>query len=211
MNRIIPLSQRRGDIVILIFFVINILFITYIVDLEQLVIANPEHFTYPVWPPAVMVDVIHSYGRTFDPVLMARPAWWKMTIWIDVLFFGPFYVVAIYAFIKGKEWIRIPSIIYASILLTNVLIILSEEFYGQYATPQPLVVLGLNLPWLLMPLYIIYRMSRHLHPFSREVQGSMSTLAVTAESKDRSFGSTGDPVSPESGSSETPGFSQQES
>ena len=106
MNRqIIPLSKRPGDIAILAFFLINILFITYIVDLEQLVIADPVHFTYPFWPPPIAVDAIHWWGRTFDPVLLARPAWWKVTIWIDALFLGPFYFVAIYAYIKGKELI----------------------------------------------------------------------------------------------------------
>jgi hypothetical protein len=43
-----------------------------------------------------MVDVIHWWGNTFDPVLIARPAWWKVTIWIDALFFGPYYLFAIY-------------------------------------------------------------------------------------------------------------------
>jgi EXPERA (EXPanded EBP superfamily) len=101
MNRqIIPLSKRPRDMAIIAFFLINILFITYIVDLEQLVIADPAHFTYPLWPPPIAVDVIHWWGRTFDPVLLARPAWWKVTIWIDALFFGPFYIVAIYAYIK---------------------------------------------------------------------------------------------------------------
>jgi hypothetical protein len=169
MNRLtIPLSKRPGDIAILIFFVINFLFITYIVDFEQLVIPDPSHFTYPIWPPKVMVDTVHWYGRTFDPVLIARPAWWKATIWIDALFFGPFYLVASYAFIKGKEWIRIPSIIYSSVLMTNVLIILAEEAYGEHATPQLPVVLLFNLPWLLFPMYIIYRMWRSAHPFTRE-------------------------------------------
>ena len=165
MNATLPLSRRRADWPILLFFAINLLFITYIVDLEQLVIANPDHFTYPVWPPAFMIDAVHNYGRTVDPVLMARPAWWKATIWIDVLFFGPFYVIALYAFAKGKEWIKTPSLVYSGMMLSNVIIILIEEFTGEYRTPQPLAVLLLNLPWLLMPLYIILRMSLRRHPF----------------------------------------------
>jgi hypothetical protein len=168
MNRkSIPISQRRGDIAIVILFVINILFITYMVDVEQLVIPDPTHFTYPAWPPKIAVDATHWWGRTFDPVLMARPPWWKTTIWIDALFFGPFYIIAIYAYVKGKDWIRIPSIIYASVLITNVLIILSEERYGPYATPHWPVVFLFNLPWLLFPLYIIYRMWRYSHPFTQ--------------------------------------------
>jgi hypothetical protein len=163
----IPLSQRRGDIVILAFFIVNLLFITYFVDLEQLVIPDPTHFTYPIWPPAPAVDLMHRWGRMFDPLLMARPAWWKMTIWIDALAFGPFYAVAIYAYFKGKEWIRIPSIIYSSIMLTNVTIILGDEYAGIHKAPNFLIVLLENLPWLLFPLYIIYRMWRYPYPFTR--------------------------------------------
>ena len=168
MNRHpVPLSQRRGDIAIIAFFLVNILFITYIVDLEQLVIADPTHFTYPLWPPPAAVDIIHWWGRTFDPLIIARPAWWKMTIWIDALFFGPFYIVATYAYLKGKAWIRIPSIIYASTMLTVVTIILGEEIGGIHATPSLPVVLLENLPWVLFPIYIIYRMWRDPIPFTR--------------------------------------------
>ena len=35
---------------------------------------------------------------------------------------------------KGKEWIHIPSIIYASALLTIVLVILGEEIAGTHSS-----------------------------------------------------------------------------
>jgi hypothetical protein len=165
-RRVIPFSRRPADIAIVAFFLVNILFITYIVDLEQLVIANPAHFTYPLWPPKPAIDLIHWWGRTFDHDLIARPVWWKMTIWIDNLLFGPFYLVAIYAYIKGKEWIRLPSVIYASVLLTNVIIILGEEYAGPYASPNFPVVLLANLPWLFFPVFIIARMWRSPNPFT---------------------------------------------
>lgn len=168
----IPLMKRRGDLAILAFFLVNILFITYIVDIEQLIIPDPAHFTYPIWPPHAAVDAIHWWGYTFDPALIARPVWWKVTIWIDALFFGPFYVVAIYAYLKSKEWIRIPSIIYSSVMLTNVAVILGEEMFGPHATPDLPVVLLANLPWLLVPVYIIYRMWRYSHPFTQMVAPS---------------------------------------
>lgn len=185
MNRqSIPLSQRRGDVVILAFFIVNLLFITYFVDLEQLVISDTAHFTYPTWPPAPAVDLMHRWGNMFDPLLMARPAWWKMTIWIDALAFGPFYAVAIFAYIRGKEWIRIPSIIYSSVMLTNVTIILGDEYAGVHAAPNFLIVFLENLPWLLFPLYIIYRMWRYPHPFTRPVSdGAVETPALDAQSE----------------------------
>ncbi len=167
-KHVAPLSKRRVDWPILIFFLLNLFLITYIVDLEQLVIPDANHFSYPAWPPAFMVDVIHHYGNTFDPVLIARPAWWRATIWIDVLLFGPFYVLAIYAFIRGKNWIKVPALVYSGMMLSNVLIILFEELYGPSATPQFGIVLMLNLPWLLMPMFIIYRSVRAPQLFPQE-------------------------------------------
>jgi hypothetical protein len=165
----IPFKNRRLDVVIVAFFLINVLFITYLVDLEQLVIPYAAHFTYPIWPPRPVVDLIQAYGRMHDHDLLARPVWWKMTIWIDDLLFGPFYVVAIYAYVKGKNWIRMPSVIYASILLTNVTIILGEEYAGQYPAPNFLFVLASNLLWLVFPLIIIARMWASDHPFTEKV------------------------------------------
>ena len=166
-GRVIPLAQRPIDIAIVAFFLVNLLFITYVVDLEQLVIANPSNFAYPLWPPPAAVDVIHWYGRTFDPLLLARPVWWKMTIWIDDLFYGPFYIVAIYTFVKGKNWIRIPSVLYAGMLFATVVIILGEEKAGPSASPNFAVVLLANLPWLLFPLILAVRMFSSATPFTR--------------------------------------------
>jgi hypothetical protein len=165
-RRPVSLSRRKGDLLFIAFFLLNLGLITYIVDLEQLVIADPAHFTYPLWPPAPLVDLVHNYGKALDPLLLARPVWWKATIWIDALFFGPFYAVALYPYIRGRDWIRMPTVVWASVLMTNVTIILFEEVAGPSATPQlPLVIL-LNLPWLLVPIAALIRMWRNEHPFT---------------------------------------------
>ena len=170
VRQTIPLSRRKLDIAIVVFFCVNLLFITYVVDLEQLVIANPSHFTYPLWPPGPAIDLIHWWGRAFDHDLLARPVWWKMTIWIDNLGFGPFYAVAIYAYLTGKDWIRMPSVIYGSALFTIVLIIMGEEWRGAHASPNLPVVALANLPWLVFPIIIIARMWRAERPFTRAVE-----------------------------------------
>jgi hypothetical protein len=162
----VPIRKRPLDLIFVAFFVINLGFITYIVDVEQIVIADPAHFTYPLWPPRAMVDLVHWWGHTFDPVLVARPPWWKATIWIDSLFFGPFYAFAIYAFVKGKAWIRIPCFIWGSMMITNVIVILSEELWGPHATPNRPMVLGANLPWLLLPIAVMARMWLDERPFT---------------------------------------------
>ena len=152
----------------LAFFAVNLFLITYFVDIEQLTIANPHHFSYPLWPPKPIVDVVHSYGKDLDPLLMARPAFWRMTIWIDVLWNGPFYVLAIYAISRGREWIRVPALVWCGSMSAVVLVILAEEYDGVHAAPHFAVVLLLNLPWLLLPILTLIRMARE-HPFTEPV------------------------------------------
>jgi hypothetical protein len=175
MRATAPLSERPVDVVFIAFFALNLFFITYIVDLEQLVIADPSHFEYPPWPPAALVDLVHWWGRNFDPALMARPPWWRATIWIDVLLFGPFYALAIWAYARGREWIRVPSIVWGSVMMTNVTVILFEEMLGPHATPAPVRVLLANAPWFLLGLAVVLRMARSEHPFA--------TAAAPAEAR----------------------------
>jgi hypothetical protein len=163
----IPLLQRPGDIALLLFFFISLFYVALIIDIEQLMIADPSNFEYPIWPPAVLVDHVHWYGRTFDPLQMARPAWWRACILYEMFFFVPFYPFAIYAFIRGREWIRIPALLYGASLFTIVFIILNEERFGPHAAPNFSAVFAFNLPWLLAPAYLIYRMWRYPHPFTR--------------------------------------------
>lgn len=163
----IPLRERPWDVVLMAFFCVNLFFITYIVDIEQLTVPDASHFTYPLWPPPPLVDLVHWWGNTYDPLLMARPAFWRMTIWIDAVFFGPFYAVALYAFARGRDWIRIPAVFWSGLMVANVLIILMEERYGIHATPRWGVVLAANLPWLLLPFAVVTRMLLSDHPFTR--------------------------------------------
>ena len=168
------LRDRRVDLVFIAFFVVNLGFITYFFDIEQLTVTNASHMTaYPAWPPAPIVDLVHWYGNHWDPLLMARPAFYRMTIWIDVIVFGPFYAFAIYAFIRGRDWIRVPALVWAGVMMANVAMILYEERDGAYATSHFGMVLGANLPWGLLPVAVIVRLVRD-HPFTVARSGAAS-------------------------------------
>ena len=156
-RRPIPLVERKFDWVFLGFFLFNLLFITYFVDVEQVLIPDTSNFTYPLWPPKAAVDLFHWYGRTYDPLLVARPPFWRATI------------AAIYAFWKGKDWIRLPTIIYATMLFTNVVIILFEERLGIHKAGNFAMVFGSNLAWLVFPVLLVIRMWPSEDPFTRHV------------------------------------------
>lgn len=171
------LYRRPVDLIFVVFFAFNLVFISYTLDIEQLVIADPHHFSYPWWPPRAFVDAAHWYGDTYDPLVMARPAFWRMMMWIDAVYFGPFYLAAIVAFVRGRDWIRVPALVWSGMLITCVSIILMEERYGQWPTDHLPVVLATNVPWLLVALAMIWRMradrpfGRLVRPVPQEVEG----------------------------------------
>ena len=168
MRRPIPLRDRPIDWVLLGFFALNLGFITYIVDIEQLTIADRASFTYPLWPPRPLVDLVHWWGDHFDPLLIARPPWWRATLWLDALLFGPFYAVAMWAIVKGKEWIKTPAIFWSGVMFANVSIIMFEELMGPHKSPAPFIVTMANLPWWTLPFVVTWRFARAEHPFSVE-------------------------------------------
>jgi len=125
--------------------------------------------TYPVWPPRQAVDVIRWYGCNFDPPLIARAAWWRSTIWSDSLLFGPFYAWAIVAYWIGDRRIRIATVAWAAVIMTNVFVIMMEEYDGATSTPFPVLVTALNVPWFFVPLAAGLRMAAQEEPFLASV------------------------------------------
>lgn len=191
-NERVPFRQRDVarkvmDIIILIFFFINIIFICYLFDIEQLVVSGEDHQYItdygfdawvaagmaPLWPPKFIIRLNHFVG-TFDGALMERPAWWRATIWIDVVLFGPFYITGIIAFIRGCNWIRIPSIMWATMMLTNVTIIFFVEFTN-YFTPDWWKIVLANLLWLVIPILVLLRMILYPKTFAGERLGKTIT------------------------------------
>jgi hypothetical protein len=55
---------------------------------------------------------------------------------------------------------------WASVMLTNVSIILFDEVNGEHATPEPGRVLLSNAAWVIFPVVVLWRMWRFVRPFS---------------------------------------------
>ncbi|OQR81424.1 hypothetical protein THRCLA_23378 [Thraustotheca clavata] len=79
------------------------------------------------WPPEVVVRALHKWGDDFDPLLNARPLWFKSCFYLEMAFQVPYYIVAIYAFIN------------------------------EFATPAPVVILASYLPFAIGPALFLYR------------------------------------------------------
>ncbi len=108
-----------------------------------------------------------------------------MTIWIDVAWNGPFYAFAIYAIGRGRDWIRVPALVWsrqhergrADHLGRRVQRDAPQPAFRDRARPE--------LPWLALPLATVVRMARE-HPFTRpaaapaELPRPAASLSVAA-------------------------------
>jgi hypothetical protein len=113
---------------------------------------------------------------------------------ISAFLFGPFYIVLVISFVKGKNWIRPFALVYVGMIVESMIVLLVVEFTGDFAlfemmgaegvksaaelagrglTPslavlRPAKFLLYNLPYKLFPLLLAVRMWRP-NPFSRGI------------------------------------------
>lgn len=80
--------------------------------------------------------------------------------WFSPFIYAPFYLVAIYAFVFEKEWIRAPTLMWGWGLLLTMVVILREEFFGKYATKDPFLFSLAYGGYMLMPLLVMLRVAR---------------------------------------------------
>ena len=51
------------------------------------------------------------YAQGTDPLLLRPPTGLRVQVAISAFVFGPFYLLLVYAFVAGKNWIRMPAIV----------------------------------------------------------------------------------------------------
>lgn len=130
--------------------------------------------------PTVGVDFSHPsdnffvrsnywYAHDADPLFMHPPDWMRIVTGLSAFVYMPFYVVLVFALLTGRNWIQLPSVIYATMIVTLTgVVVFGVEFFGEPAmrTQNPAKFLAFNLPYVLIPLLLLIRM-RKPAPFTR--------------------------------------------
>jgi hypothetical protein len=110
------------------------------------------------------------YAVDADPLFMNPPVWMRFVTGLSAFVYGPFYLLLVFSLIKGKNWIQLPAVIYATMIssLTGI-VVFGVEFFGEapFRTPNPTKFLLFNLPYVLIPLLLLVRM-RKPNPFHRK-------------------------------------------
>lgn len=105
------------------------------------------------------------YGQVAgDLFFLSDQPFARVSTGISAFVFGPFYLLLVYAFVRGANWIRIPALLYVAAMVHGMTEFLYWEFWLG-PPPQNLpVFFAFNLPYLIVPLLLAIRM-RKPNPF----------------------------------------------
>lgn len=122
------------------------------------------------------------YHNGNESLVLANPRFVQITTgWVSAMLFGVFYLVLIYAFVVGRDWIRLPAVFYAGMVVMGTAVYLGVGILGDaplfqlacggasaydYKFPNPALSLAYNLPYPLTGLLLVARMWR-ANPFTR--------------------------------------------
>ena len=122
----LPLSERKFDYFFIVMF--SLFFITSMIsDMLPTIYGDlvPNH-------PNPLMKANYDYAKGCDPLFLHPPVWMRFVTGLSAFVYGPFYLVLVYAFIKGKNWIQLPAVIYGTMIsvITGV-IVFGVEFFGE--------------------------------------------------------------------------------
>jgi putative Ca2+/H+ antiporter (TMEM165/GDT1 family) len=109
------------------------------------------------------------YAHDADPLFMNPPDWMRIVTGLSAFGYLPFYLVLVFSLVTAKNWIQLPSVIYATMIVTLTgVVVFGVEFFGEPAlrTHNAAKFLAFNLAYVLVPLLLLIRM-RKPAPFTR--------------------------------------------
>ncbi|WP_052960252.1 emopamil-binding family protein [Mycobacterium sp. EPa45] len=123
--------------------------------------------------------VYYVYADGTDPLLIANPRFLQVSASVSAVVFGTFYVLFVYAFVRGREWIRKPSFIYTGMVVQTTFTVVMVGVAGDASLFQAVCgtaydytftnvpkALAYNLPYIVVPILLTARMWG-AHPFTR--------------------------------------------
>ena len=159
----LPLRERRIDVFFAIVF--SAFIVTSVIsDLLPTVGVDFSHKTGEFF-----VDSNYWYAHDADPLFMHPPDWMRIVTGLSAFVYLPFYIVLVVALVTGRDWIQLPAVIYATMIVTLTgIVVFGVEFFGEQAmrTGNPAKFLAFNLPYVMIPLLLLIRMRKPM-PFTR--------------------------------------------
>ncbi len=174
----IPLRERARDWFFVVMFSI-FASTSFLSDTANTVGRPNPHSHNP------MARFLYDHAAGIDPVLIANPRFVQVTVgFVSAILFGVFYLVLIYAIVRGREWIRLPAVFYAGMIVMGTGVYLGVDILGDaplfalacgpgsgfdYKSPNVPLSVAINGLYPLEALLLVARMRRP-HPFTRRAR-----------------------------------------
>ena len=147
-----PLWKRPLDLALAVFFSVSIVY--------GFLFSLPEALGVRVapdspWPP---LRSLYGWAIAQEPAHLDPPPALVASLLFDGFVQSPFLVLLVYALARSRDWIRAPALVYSGAAMVNMCFYFFQTFYGPTPPPHPLQYLPLNLPWLLAPMVLAWRM-----------------------------------------------------
>jgi hypothetical protein len=159
----LTLRERRIDI----FFAVVFAAFTVTSIISDLLPTVGVNFSHP--STNFFVQSNYWYAHDADPLFMNPPDWMRIVTGLSAFVYMPFYVVLVICLLTGRNWVQLPAVIYATMIVSLTgIVVFGVEFFGEPAlrTHNPVKFLVFNLPYVLVPLILLIRMRKPL-PFTR--------------------------------------------
>jgi hypothetical protein len=148
-----PLRQRPLDLLLVAFFSVVVCY--------GLFFSLPEGLGVPVspdspWPP---LRWLHDWAVAEEQAHLDPPPNLIAATLFDGLFQAPALCLVIAGLWRQRGWLRPFGLFYAGASITNMFYYFMQTFLGPHPPPNTLYYLAFNLPWLLAPMALAWRLA----------------------------------------------------
>ncbi len=111
-------------------------------------------------PLPALEAILRTHYGTADPMFMDPPAFFLVAILWSGFVSTPVCAYLAWGVLRGRNKIRGPVFAWVPATLLVTLMVLAEELFSTvpaWRSPDPLRVVGMSLPWLVVPLLVAWR------------------------------------------------------
>lgn len=159
--------KRPIDLFIVAFFVIAVWYGIFFSLPQALRLApiTPDS-SYPLF-----ALLLYPYAKAVEPLLLHPTITLDLRHTIDGFVTAPLLCVIGFGIIRAKDWVRIPSLIYAVLAIVNMAYHITESYFGAHRVGNDVTYWSFNAFFVGVPLLLAWRM-RHPNPFGKVYESS---------------------------------------
>ncbi len=147
-----PITRRPFDLFLVCFFSISVIY--------GFLFSLPEGLGVPVsadspWPP---LQALHGWAVAEEPAHLDPPPNLVAALLFDGFFQAPALLFVMVGLVRLRPWLKPLGLIYAGAATTNMFFYFTQTFLGPHPPPNTAYYLLFNLPWLLAPMALGFRL-----------------------------------------------------